>query len=159
MQKMSTDDGRNGLPEITLNVRDDSVAVQSVKTAGGADVDDSEQLNVLAKGSEKRSSVVKNASSRIRQVSSDLKRLTTFSKPKRQPLSRLDRSKPVATYALKGLKFISKTDGATPWADLEKRFDRLTAATNGLLPRSLFGECIGNNSIIHPCMLFTFFNN
>ncbi|KAL7616631.1 hypothetical protein Lser_V15G01198 [Lactuca serriola] len=145
MQKMSTDDGRNGLPEITLNVRDDSVAVQSVKTAGGADVDDSEQLNVLAKGSEKRSSVVKNASSRIRQVSSDLKRLTTFSKPKRQPLSRLDRSKPVATYALKGLKFISKTDGATPWADLEKRFDRLTAATNGLLPRSLFGECIGMN--------------
>ncbi|CAH1419051.1 unnamed protein product [Lactuca virosa] len=143
MQKMGTDDGRTRLSEITLNVRDDSVVVQSVATAGGADVDDPEQLNVLAKGLEKRSSVVQNASSRIRPVSSVLKQLTTLSK--RRPMGRLDRSKPVATYALKGLKFISKTDGATPWAVLEKRFDDLTATTNGLLPRSLFGECIGMN--------------
>ncbi|XP_024972190.1 respiratory burst oxidase homolog protein C-like [Cynara cardunculus var. scolymus] len=132
--------------EITLDVRDDSVAVHSVKTAGGADVEDPE-LTLLAKGLEKRSSfgssVVRNASARIRQVSEELKRLTSFSK--RQPASRLDRTKSAAAHALKGLKFISKTDGGAAWAALEKRFGDLTATTNGLLPRSLFGECIGMN--------------
>ncbi|KAI3684382.1 hypothetical protein L6452_33605 [Arctium lappa] len=132
--------------EITLDVRDDSVAVHSVKTADGADVEDPE-LTLLAKGLEKRSSfgssVVRNASARIRQVSEELKRLTSFSK--RQPAGRLDRTKSAAAHALKGLKFISKTDGGAAWAALEKRFGDLTANTNGLLPRSLFGECIGMN--------------
>ncbi|KAL4559838.1 hypothetical protein LXL04_031984 [Taraxacum kok-saghyz] len=132
--------------EITLDVRDDSVALHSVKTAGGADVEDPE-LTLLAKGLEKRasfgSSVVRNASARIRQVSEELKRLTSFSK--RQPVGRLDRTKSAATYALKGLKFISKNDGGAAWAALEKRFDDLSEKTNGLLPRSLFWECIGMN--------------
>ncbi|XP_076891948.1 respiratory burst oxidase homolog protein C-like [Bidens hawaiensis] len=135
--------------EITLDVRDDSVAVHSVKTAGGADVEDPE-LTLLAKGLEKRSSfgssVVRNASNRIRQVSEELKRLTSFSK--RQPASRLDRTKSTvsaAVHALRGLKFINKNDGGAAWTALEKRFDELTAATGGLLPRSLFGECIGMN--------------
>ncbi|KAL7617361.1 respiratory burst oxidase homolog protein C [Lactuca sativa] len=132
--------------EITLDVRDDSVALHSLKTADGADVEDPE-LTLLAKGLEKRSSfgssVVRNASSRIRQVSEELKRLTSFSK--RQPASRLERTKSAATYALKGLKFISKNDGGAAWIALEKRFDDLTKPTNGLLPRSLFWECIGMN--------------
>ncbi|KAK1436762.1 hypothetical protein QVD17_02544 [Tagetes erecta] len=132
--------------EITLDVRDDSVAVHSVKTAGGADVEDPE-LALLAKGLEKRSSfgssAVRNASSKIRQVSQELKRLTSFSK---RPVSRLDRTKSAAKHALKGLKFISKNnDGGAAWAALEERFDELTKDTNGLLPRSLFGECIGMN--------------
>ncbi|MFS7963972.1 putative NAD(P)H oxidase (H(2)O(2)-forming) [Helianthus anomalus] len=132
--------------EITLDVGDDSVAVHSVKTAGGADVEDPE-LSLLAKGLEKRTSlttsVVRNASSRIRQVSEELRKLTSFSR--RPPVGKYDRSKSAATHALKGLKFISKTDGAAAWAALEKRFDDLTAGTTGLLPRSLFGECIGMN--------------
>ncbi|KAK1413158.1 hypothetical protein QVD17_34926 [Tagetes erecta] len=132
--------------EITLDVRDDSVAVHSVKTADGVDVEDPE-LTLLAKGLEKRSSfgssVVRNASARIRQVSEELRRLTSFSK--RQPASRLDRTKSAAAHALKGLKFISKNEGGEAWVALEKRFDELTANTNGLLPRSLFGECIGMN--------------
>ncbi|XP_076960281.1 respiratory burst oxidase homolog protein C-like [Bidens hawaiensis] len=135
--------------EITLDVRDDSVAVHSVKTAGGTDMEDPE-LTLLSKGLEKRSSfgssVVRNASNRIRQVSEELKRLTSFSK--RQPASRLDRTKSTvsaAVHALRGLKFINKNDGGATWAALEKRFDELTDATSGLLPRSLFGECIGMN--------------
>ncbi|KAI7740676.1 hypothetical protein M8C21_025559, partial [Ambrosia artemisiifolia] len=128
--------------EITLDVRDDSVAVHSVKTANGVDVEDPE-LALLAKGLEKRSSfgssAVRNASAKIRQVSQELKRLTSFSK---RPVGRLERTKSAAAYALKGLKFISKNDGGAAWAALEKRFDELTGDTNGLLPRSLFGECI-----------------
>ncbi|KAD4385907.1 hypothetical protein E3N88_26076 [Mikania micrantha] len=132
--------------EITLDVGDDTVAVHSVKTAGGANVEDPE-LSLLAKGLEKKTSlgaaVVRNASSRIRQVSEELKKLTSYSR--RPPAGRYDRSKSAATHALKGLKFISKTDGAAAWAALEKRFDDLTAGTAGLLPRARFGECIGMN--------------
>ncbi|KAL8256408.1 hypothetical protein R6Q59_031475 [Mikania micrantha] len=132
--------------EITFDVGDDTVAVHSVKTAGGADVEDPE-LSLLAKGLEKRTSlgtsVVRSASSRIRQVSEELRKLTSFSR--RPPVGHYDRTKSGAVHALKGLKFISKTDGAAAWAALEKRFDELTAGTTGLLPRSLFGECIGMN--------------
>ncbi|KVH99035.1 Calcium-binding EF-hand [Cynara cardunculus var. scolymus] len=132
--------------EITLDVGEDTVAVHSVKTAGGGDMEDPE-LTLLAKGLEKRSSlgstVVRNASARIRQVSEELKRLTSYSK--RPQAGHFDRNKSAATHALKGLKFITKTDGAAAWAALEKRFDELTAATTGLLPRALFGECIGMN--------------
>ncbi|CAN4088646.1 unnamed protein product [Withania somnifera] len=133
--------------EITLDVRDDSVAVHSVKTAGGADVEDPE-LALLAKGLEKKStlgsSLVRNASSRIRQVSQELKRLASLNK-RPIPTGRFDRNKSAAAHALKGLKFISKTDGGAGWAAVEKQFDELTASTTGLLPRAKFGECIGMN--------------
>ncbi|KAE9467645.1 hypothetical protein C3L33_00437, partial [Rhododendron williamsianum] len=132
--------------EITLDVRDDSVAVHSVKAAGGGEIEDPE-LTLLAKNLERRSSfrassIVRNASSRIKQVSQELKKLASFSK---RPQGRFDRSKSAAVNALKGLKFISKTDGGAGWAAVEKRFDSHTANTNGLLPRSLFCECIGMN--------------
>ncbi|XP_076933478.1 respiratory burst oxidase homolog protein C-like [Bidens hawaiensis] len=131
--------------EITLDVGDDTVALHSVKTAGGADVEDPE-LSLLAKGLEKKTSlatsVTRNASARFRQVSEELRKLTSFRRP---PAVNIDRSKSAATHALKGLKFISKTGGAAGWAAVEKRFDDLTANTTGVLPRSLFGECIGMN--------------
>ncbi|XP_031277316.1 respiratory burst oxidase homolog protein C [Pistacia vera] len=131
--------------EITLDVHDDAVAVHSVKAANGADIDEDPELTLLAKGLEKRSSsfgssMVRNASSRIRQVSHELKRLTSFSK---KPPPRFDRTKSAATHALRGLKFISKTDGGASWAAVEKRFDEITASTDGVLPRARFGECIG----------------
>ncbi|CAH9104657.1 unnamed protein product [Cuscuta europaea] len=134
--------------EITLDVREDSVAVHSVKTAAGADVEDPE-LALLARGLEKKtnlgSSVVRNASSRIRQVSQELKRLASLTTRTHHGAGRIDRNKSAAAQALKGLKFISKTDGASGWAPVEKRFDQLTASTSGLLPRAKFGECIGMN--------------
>ncbi|KAL3835434.1 hypothetical protein ACJIZ3_010170 [Penstemon smallii] len=58
--------------------------------------------------------------------------------------TRLDRTKSAAVYALKGLKFISQTDGCTAsWDGVEKRYNCITATTNGLLPRTRFCECIG----------------
>ncbi|XP_052295237.1 respiratory burst oxidase homolog protein D-like isoform X1 [Citrus sinensis] len=41
------------------------------------------------------------------------------------------------------VKFISETDGGAGWANVEKRYDEITASTNGVLPRARFGECIG----------------
>ncbi|KAL1814525.1 hypothetical protein ACET3Z_017099 [Daucus carota] len=132
--------------EVTIDVRDDSLAVHSVKTAGGGELEDQE-LTLLARGLEKKSSfgssVVRNASTKIRQVSQELKRLASLTK--RSHAGKLDRSKSAAAHALKGLKFISKTDGGAGWAAVEKRFDELTSATTGLLPRALFGQCIGMN--------------
>ncbi|GKA10618.1 respiratory burst oxidase homolog protein C-like protein, partial [Tanacetum coccineum] len=132
--------------EITLDVGDDSVAVHSVKTAGGGDMEDPE-LTLLARGLEKRgslgTSLVRNAWSTIKQVSEELRKLTSFS---RKPVGgRHDRTKSGAVHALKGLKFIRKANSAATWAALEKRFDELTKDTNGLLPRASFGECIGMN--------------
>lgn len=130
--------------EITLDLREDSVAVQSVKAANGEDLGEDPELTLLAKGLEKKStsSVVRNASARFRQVSQELKRLASFSK-KPAPAPRFDRTKSAAAHALKGLKFISKTDGGAGWAAVEKRFDELTASSDGNLHRSQFGECIG----------------
>lgn len=128
--------------EITLDLHEDSVAVHSVTAAGGGRVEDPE-LKVLAKGLEKKSSfgssVARNASTRIRQ---ELKRLASLTRHP-QPVKRLDRTKSAAAQALMGLKFISKTEGGATWTGVEKRFDELTSTTNGMLPRSLFGECIG----------------
>ncbi|XP_068667210.1 respiratory burst oxidase homolog protein C [Aristolochia californica] len=128
--------------EITLDVRDDSVAVHSVKAAGGGENEDPE-VTLLARTLEKRSSfgssVIRSASSKIRQVSQELKRLASIKN--RTPVGRIDRSKSAAAHALKGLKFISKTDGGAGWSAVEKRFNEL--AVDGQLPRALFGQCIG----------------
>ncbi|KAG1331645.1 respiratory burst oxidase-like protein C [Cocos nucifera] len=129
--------------EITLDVRDDSVAVHSVKPAASGEAEDPE-VTLLARTLEKQSgsigsAVLRSASSRIRQVSQELKRLASFTK--RPGAGPIDRSKSAAAHALKGLKFISRTEGAAGWPAVEKRFDEL--AVDGALPRSLFGQCIG----------------
>ncbi|RZS13530.1 hypothetical protein BHM03_00045130 [Ensete ventricosum] len=140
--------------EITLDVRDDTVAVHSVKPAagaGGGEIEDPE-MSLLARTLERRSasfgsSVIRTASSRIRQVSQELRRLASVTK---RPIAggKVDRSRSAAAHALKGLKFITKTDGAAGWLAVEKRFDELAA--DGALPRSLFAQCIGNYSL-RPC--------
>ncbi|MCD7458477.1 hypothetical protein HAX54_038352 [Datura stramonium] len=94
------------------------------------------ELALLAKGLEKKStlgsSLVRNASSRIRQVSQELKRLVSLNK-RPIPTGRFDRNSSAAAHALKGLKFISKTDGGAGWAAVEKRFDEITSSPTGLL--------------------------
>lgn len=143
--------------EITLDVRDDSVAVHSVKPAGNGECEDPE-VTLLQRTLEKRSSfgssVIRTASSRIRQVSQELKRLASLTM--RQGPGRVERSRSAAAHALLGLKFISKTDGSAGWAAVEKRFDDL--AVDGCLSRALFGQCIGNreNSKFHINFLFKF---
>ncbi|KAI3802580.1 hypothetical protein L1987_30718 [Smallanthus sonchifolius] len=105
-----------GAPGTLDKIDDGSVAVHSVKTVTGAEVEDEE---------------VKERSSRIQHVSKMLKYWTAVSK--RQP---------TATHALNGLKFISKNDA---WEALDKQFEKLAKESGGLLPRSRFGECIGMN--------------
>ncbi|KAK5777274.1 respiratory burst oxidase homolog protein C-like isoform X1 [Gossypium arboreum] len=136
--------------EITLDVTADSVAVQSVKAANGGDLQEDPELSLLAKGLEKKSNVVRNASAKIRQVGHELKRLTSFSK---KP-ARFDRTKSAAAHALMGLKFISKNECGHGWEAVEKRFDDITASNNGVLPRSRFGECIGMESKEFALQLF-----
>ncbi|WVZ51386.1 hypothetical protein U9M48_002538 [Paspalum notatum var. saurae] len=130
--------------EITLDVRDDSVAVHSVKPAhGGAGAGAGDpDVALLARTLESRrsSSVIRNASSRIKQVSQELRRIASINR-RGGGGPRIDRSKSGAAHALKGLKFISRAEGAAGWEAVEKRFDKL--ADNGLLHRSKFGQCIG----------------
>ncbi|PAN42913.1 hypothetical protein PAHAL_8G197400 [Panicum hallii] len=138
--------------EITLDVRDDSVAVHSVKPAhhggpGGAGGAEDPDVTLLARTLENRRSssyghsVIRNASSRIKQVSQELRRLASVNRRGGAGGRTLDRSKSAAAHALKGLKFISKAEGAKGWEAVEERFDKL--AQNGLLHRSKFGQCIG----------------
>ncbi|KAJ0973492.1 hypothetical protein J5N97_021451 [Dioscorea zingiberensis] len=128
--------------ELTLDVRDDTVAVHSVKAARDGECEDPE-VTLLTKTLEKKasfgSSAIRSASSRIRQVSHELKRLASLTK--RPSPGLIDRSRSAAAHALVGLKFISKTDGAIGWPAIEKRFDEL--AVDGALPRALFSQCIG----------------
>ncbi|XP_050372308.1 respiratory burst oxidase homolog protein D [Argentina anserina] len=138
--------------EITLDILDDSVAVHSVQAAGGGGHEDPE-LALLAKktleGKKSESfrlSLLRNTSTHIRQVSQELKRLTSFSKRNSGAGRRVDRTRSATAHALKSLKFITaKASTANGWASVEKRFDELTANSNGLLNYSLFGECIGMN--------------
>lgn len=146
--------------EINMDICDDSVAAQSVKTAAVAsDLEKDPRLTLpAARGLEKRtsfgSSVVRSASARITQVSQELKRLTSFLK--RVPPARFDRTNSAAAQALKGLKFISKTDDDAGWPAVEKQFNKLTASTNNAsLPRSLFGKCIG---VAQPSSQVSFFS-
>lgn len=132
--------------EITLDIRDDSVAVHSVQTAGGEHGEDPELTLLAKKTLEKKSSFGSSASRIMRQVSMELKRFASHSR--RPSATRFDRNKSAAAHALKGLKFITTTKaggGAAGWATVDRRFDELTASTNGLLHYSLFGECIGMN--------------
>lgn len=150
--------GGDDYVEITLDIRDHSVAVQSVQGAATASDNEDPELVLLAKraleGKSKSQStslgslLFRNTSFQIRQVSpQELKHSVLSSTSRRHSSSarRFDRTKSAAAHALKGLKFITtKTDASgNEWYAIEKRFDDLT--TNGLLPSSMFGECIGMN--------------
>ncbi|KAH7670084.1 NAD(P)H oxidase (H(2)O(2)-forming) protein [Dioscorea alata] len=129
--------------EITLDVRDGSMGVHSVKAAHDGECEDPEVTLLKKKTLEKKASfgstAIKSASSRIRQVSHELRRLASMTKKPSPGV--MDRSRSAAAHALLGLKFISKTDGSAGWPAIEKRFDEL--GVDGGLPRALFGQCIG----------------
>lgn len=128
----------NGV-EITLDISDDSVAEPTVNAVGGG----ADPTKGLEKKSSFGSSSTRNASiSRFKQVSKEVKHLASLTR-RFQPVGKPDPAKSAAAQALKGLKFISNTD-ADAWNKVERKFDELTKFTNGLLPRSLFGQCIGN---------------
>lgn len=128
--------------EVTMDIQGDSVALHSVKSVTGGDIGEEDQkVGLMGKKLEKKTSfgasVIQNATVRMKQ----LKRLASFSKP--DPGRQLDRTKSTVAHALTGLKFISKADVGAGWVDIEKQFDKLTASTDGNLPRALFAKCIG----------------
>lgn len=125
--------------EITLDVHDDSVSIQDIK---GAD----QETALLATQLEKRpnNKLTSQLSSKLRQVSQELKRVTSFSTAAAHhhaSAHKFDRAKSTAARALRGLQFINKNVGTEGWAEIEQRFDQLSA--DGLLPKSKFGQCIG----------------
>lgn len=131
--------------EITLDIHDNSVSVYGLKspdhTSAGAKYEDQSLLRPGRSG--RSNSVLKRIAS---SVSNELRRVTSSissSSARKPPLARFRRSKSKAELALKGLKFITKTDGVSGWPGVEKRFDEITITTNGLLHRFRFGECIG----------------
>ncbi|XP_061376098.1 respiratory burst oxidase homolog protein C-like isoform X2 [Gastrolobium bilobum] len=135
--------------EVTMDIQGETVALHSVKAVAGNNLGEDEKLVLLGKGMEKKRSfgatVVRNASIRMKQVSQELKRFASFSKQAAPARVHYDRTKSAACHALKGLKFITKTDGGAGWVEVEKQFEVLTASTDGYLHRSLFGKCIGMN--------------
>ncbi|KAL9318661.1 hypothetical protein ACSQ67_015178 [Phaseolus vulgaris] len=113
--------------EITLDVRDDAVSVQNIR--GG----DSETA-FLASRLEMRPS---SFSGRLRQVSRELKRMTS-----NKTFDKVDRSKSGAARALRGLEFMTKNAaGPEGWSLVEKRFDEF--AIDAKLPKTRFSQCIG----------------
>lgn len=123
--------------EITLDVRDDSVLVQDIK--GG----DSETTYLASQLHKKKSaSLGSQLSFRLKQVSQELKRMTSQKKPAQM----VDRNKSCACRALKGLKFMTTNVDHEGWSQIEKRFHEL--AVDGTLPKSKFGQCIGTYTSI-----------
>lgn len=118
--------------EITLDVRDDSVAIQNIRSQD-------QDAALLAKALERRSPSI-GIASKLREVSQELRRMASFSSKK--PAAGIDRTKSGAVRGLKGLQFVTKnvgTDGG--WPEIERRFDEL--AVDGVLLRTRFGQCIG----------------
>lgn len=142
----------DGYVEITLDIRDDAVAVHSVQSAAAGHEDP--ELALLArrtlegnKSASFKSNMFRSTSDRIKQVSQELKRLASISR--RPPSRRFDRSKSAAASALKGFKFIAAKAGSSSngWAAVEKQFAKITANSDGYLHCSMFGECIGKLQI------------
>ena len=132
--------------EITLDVRDDSVLVQNIRGAGAGAGDSDSAAFQLAAQLERRqlpksSSLGSQLSFKLKQVSQELKRMTSSKK-----LQKIDRNKSAAARALVGLKFMNKSNvggaGGEGWAEVESRFHQLADA-DGTLPDSRFGQCIG----------------
>lgn len=131
------DEDENEYVEITLDVRDDSVSVQDIKGAVG---DQEAALLTSHLQKHRPQTLTSQLSAKLKQVSRELKRVTSSSN---RGFKHLDRSKTTAARALKGLQFLNKNVGSEGWAQVEKRFEEL--AVDGLLLKSRFGKCIGMN--------------
>lgn len=131
--------------EITLDIHDDSVSVQNIRGGGSETAYLASRLERKASSS----SLGSQLSIKLRQVSRELKRMTSSRR-----FNKVDRSKSGAARALKGLQFMSsnKNIGSEGWSQVELRFQEL--AVNGLLPKSSFGQCIGMTLIFFLSSVF-----
>ncbi|XP_068662127.1 respiratory burst oxidase homolog protein E-like [Aristolochia californica] len=136
--------------EVTLEIDDDSIVVCGVTPSTGEDPRGSSAGNGFFSRSSSVTSRIRRKfpwlrSSSSRSMSSAVEEQTISARDARKMQARLDRTRASAQRALKGLRFISKTtdtvDTAELWETVESRFDSL--ATDGLLSRDDFAECIG----------------
>ncbi|KAK9673119.1 hypothetical protein RND81_12G147600 [Saponaria officinalis] len=133
-------DDMNEYVEITLDVRDDAVSVQDIRGA----VDEQEAALLTSQLERQRpQKLTSQLSAKLKQVSRELKRVTSMDNRRGSEFKRLDRSKTTAARALRGLEFINRNVGTEGWTEVEKRWEKL--AVDGLLLRSRFGQCIGMN--------------
>ncbi|CAL4993139.1 unnamed protein product [Urochloa decumbens] len=117
----------------------DIVPVETSPPAAGADGPD--DVTLKKRPSSYGRSVIRSASSMVKQVPGELRRLTGFIHRRHGMGPRaFDRSTTAAAHALDGLRFINSAD---EWDAVEERFDKLTAHQDGVLYRSQFGQCIG----------------
>lgn len=90
--------------------------------------------------------LIRSSSSRT-VASSDSVDLALPAREARKLKAKLQRTRSSAQRALNGLRFISKTTGASDaeelWKQVEARFESL--AVDGLLARADFGQCIGKD--------------
>ncbi|XP_068658390.1 respiratory burst oxidase homolog protein E-like [Aristolochia californica] len=136
--------------EVTLEIDDDSIVVCGVTPSAGEEPRGSGAGNGFFSRSSSVTSRIRRKfpwlrSSSSRSMSSAVEEPTISARDARKMQARLDRTRSSAQRALKGLRFISKTtdtvDTTELWKTVESRFDSI--ATDGLLSRDEFAECIG----------------
>ncbi|WCJ42848.1 hypothetical protein M5689_023632 [Euphorbia peplus] len=142
------------LVEVTLELDNDSILVCSVKpnpTSTAATSDPGGGAGSVLGRSLSATSRIRRTfgwlrSRSSRTTSSDTEDKVITARDARKISAKLQRTRSGAQRALKGLRFISKTTGASSegnelWRRVELRFESL--ANDGLLAREDFGECIG----------------
>ncbi|KAF8115570.1 hypothetical protein N665_0025s0038 [Sinapis alba] len=152
------EEDRQPYVEISLDIHDDYVSVYGLKSPdhtgpGSIYEEPGRQGRSGRRSNSGLKRIASSVSTKLKRVASSVSS-SSARKPPRPPLANFRRSKSRAEQALKGLKFITKTDGVAGWPGVEKRFHEITENSYGLLHRSRFGECIGINSKDFALALF-----
>lgn len=141
---------RQDLVEVTLELEDDSIVLCSVTPTATANppADEAAPTGFLGRSMSATSKLCRKFSwlrSTSSRASSEAEDPTISARDARKMTAKLQRTRSSAQQALKGLRFISKTTGASDaeelWKKVESRFESLVK--DGLLSREDFGECIG----------------
>ncbi|KAK1351981.1 Respiratory burst oxidase-like [Heracleum sosnowskyi] len=128
--------GNDPCIEITIDLANDSAVVHNIKSTPD------QEATLLASCSAKRPSLSSQLSSKLRQVSREIK--SSFSPSKKtNSNNKLVKHYPSGTaQALVGLRFMHNNVGNDDrWSEVEARFNQLSV--DGMLPRSCFCKCIG----------------
>lgn len=139
--KRSSARDENPYIEITLDVGDESVTVQNICATPD------QEAALLASRLEKRPSLGSQVSLKLRQVSRELRSITSSKRT-----TEVDHSRSGASRALLGLRFMNKNVGNDGWSEVVARFNHFSV--DGMLPKSRFAQCIGKFIIIEFVFFF-----
>lgn len=137
--------GNDPYIEITVDLANDSAVLHNINSSTTPDQD--QEAVLLASCLAKRPSLSSQLSSKLRQVSREIK--SSFSPSKKtNSNNKLVKHTPSGTaQALVGLRFMHNNVGNNDgWSEVEARFHQLSV--DGMLPRSCFCKCIGNNFLV-----------